>query len=80
MTYKDLNKDNIELIKELYEDYIERFKESFYSDKELLDFMTFAELRLIKCPVCGEYEDCLNMTKARYDDIEICEDCWNNGN
>lgn len=79
MTWEDLNKDNIEWIKQLYEFYLDEHKDKEYTSnlKTLEEFM---EEELVKCEKCGEWT-----TREYTTDINgifsyLCPECYDKTN
>ena len=65
MTWEDLNKDNIEEVKQLYIEYLEDNKEENYR-ANLKTFEEFIETELRKCNRCDN---------IIFNDSEYCECC-----
>lgn len=65
MTWEELNKDNIEEVKELYIEYIQENKNSNYVSN-LLTFEEFINKELSKCKRCDN---------IIFNDSEYCECC-----
>lgn len=74
MTWEDLNKDNIEEVKELYIEYIQENKNSNYVSN-LLTFEQFILTQLDKCTRCGKIERKENL-KGIKDYEDLCECCY----
>ena len=74
MTWEDLNKDNIEEIKELYIEYIQENKNNNYVSN-LLIFEQFILTQLDKCTRCGKIERKENL-KGIKDYEDLCECCY----
>lgn len=76
MYWNDLNKDNIELVKEYYYDYLEENKNTKYTS-ELMSLEEFMENNLTKCKMCDKPE-LLRNTKDTFNYGSICMDCYEN--
>ena len=66
MTWEDLNKDNIEEIKELYIEYLQENKNKEYM-ANLMTFEEFINKELKKCERCD---------KPVYQEEKYCECCY----
>lgn len=77
MYWNELNKDNIEIAKELYYDYLEQNKNEKYSN-ELESFEEFLENNVTKCDKCGRMKHWDNL---KFDGQKhLCQECWNEMN
>ena len=74
MTWEELNKDNIEEIKDLYAEYIQENKKDTYGVL-LLTFQDFIEQKLIKCTRCGKIIT-KEESKSKYEYEYLCECCY----
>lgn len=74
MTWQDINKDNIEELKELYSEYLEENKQFNYTNG-LLTFEEFVESKVYYCARCGKYELIENL-KIDYNSNLLCENCY----
>lgn len=79
MNYKQINKYNIEQIKDYYEEYLQKMVREHYSNYEPYTFGEFIENELTICEQCGE----VNLEDEMRDTTEMvnggigfrCEQC-----
>lgn len=74
MTWQDINKDNIDELKQLYREYLENNKQLNYTNG-LLTFEEFVESKVYYCTRCGKYEVMDLMTIDNNNNF-ICENCY----
>ena len=74
MNWEDLNKDNIEEIKQLYCDYLEDNERDNYKSN-LLTFEQFLESKVYYCSRCGKYE-LIDLLKLDGEMNLLCECCY----
>lgn len=74
MNWQDINKDNIEELKQLYREYIENNKQLNYTNG-LLTFEEFIERKVYYCTRCGKYE-VMDLMKIDSNNNFMCENCY----
>lgn len=74
MNWEDLNRDNIEEIKQLYCDYLEDNEKDNYKSN-LLTFEQFLESKVYYCSRCGKYE-LIDLLKLDGELNLLCECCY----
>lgn len=79
MNYKEINKDNIEEIKYMYERYLQKCVLKHYSNYQPLSFGDFIENELTICSGCGYVnleDDMIDTTGMVNGGVGyLCEDC-----
>ena len=77
MTWQDLDRLNIEYVKDLYSRYLSEWLSSNYSHMPPMDFTSYIE-DLQQCEQCGEWEEELNDTEGLVNGGYgmICDSCW----
>lgn len=75
-----INKDNVEELWTIYEDYKETFYKTHYSDVKCYNFEEFVDSEVTKCSNCDRYvlNDHIGFSELAIQD-NICEDCMENG-
>lgn len=75
-----INKNNVEQLWALYEDYREEFYKNYYSDVKCDDFETYVANNITKCSNCGDYVhiDEMGVSELALEE-HICAYCMRNG-
>ena len=76
----EINKENVEELWELYEDFVDDFRKNNYSDAVPKYFEDFVYDDVVQCQNCMEYKRDKDMgTSELALQDEICDDCMFNG-
>lgn len=75
-----INKNNVEELWAMYEDYQENFYQSHYSDAKCYSFEEFVDNEVTQCSNCNMYilKDNLGYSELAIND-NICENCMEDG-
>ena len=75
-----INKDNVQELWGLYEEYLNAFYKRYYKNVKSLDFEDYVKTELFKCENCGEYLpiEFLGDSELAMQDT-ICQMCMEDG-
>ena len=73
MTYKDLDKNNIEDMKFLYEQYLYIHAHNYYSYRQPMSFEEYLQSDIVECTQCNNWTDKKNTREVN--EQTVCESC-----